>query len=321
VILIVSHPGDDHAAGVLAELARAGHPAALLDTSRYPRDASLNQGFDGRTWRRTIAVDGRTIDLAACRAAWWRRPQPYTLHEGMTPDVLAFSHSECHEALAGAWAALDCVWVNRPELDAVAHHKPYQLAVATRVGFTVPRTLITNDPGAARQFIEELGVSRTIYKTFLATEACWRETRVLREEELALLDSVAIAPVIFQEYVEAEADIRVTVVGPRLFAAAIRAAPEAYATDYRMDLAGARFTPVELPARTATRIRAFMEALGLMYGALDFRRTAAGDDIFLEINPAGEWRFVEERTRQPITAAMATLLSELDTPRSARKRR
>ncbi|MBA2277105.1 MAG: hypothetical protein H0W06_05015, partial [Chloroflexia bacterium] len=238
MILIVSHAGDDHAVAVLAELDRGGHPVALLDTSRYPRHAALNQEFDGRTWRRAIAFDGQTIDLTACRAAWWRRPQPYTLHDGMTHDV------------PGAWAALDCVWVNRPELDAVAHHKPYQLAVATRVGLTAPRTLLTNDPAAARRFIEELGVSRTIYKTFLATESCWRETRALRDEELTLLDSVAIAPVIFQEYVKAEADVRVTVVGPRIFAAAIRAAPAAYAVDYRMDLAGAQFEALELPART-----------------------------------------------------------------------
>lgn len=321
MILVVSHPGDDHATGVLAELARARHPAALVDTSHYPQRASLTQGFDGCRWRRTMAIDGRLVDLAACRAAWWRRPQPYTLHEGMSPDVLSFSYSECHEALAGAWAALECVWVNRPERDAVAHHKPYQLAIATRVGLTVPRTLITNDPVDAREFIEELGVSRTIYKTFLAAEGCWRETRVLRDEELALLPSVAIAPVIFQEYVDAESDIRVTVVGPRIFAAAIRTAPAAYTADYRMNLTSAQFTPVDLPARITAHIRALMDGLGLVYGALDFRRTAGGEYVFLEVNPAGEWRFVEERTGQPITAAMATLLRELDTAPPSRPTR
>jgi hypothetical protein len=34
--------------------------------------------------------------------------------------------------------------------------------------------------------------------------------------------------------------------------------------------------------------------------------------VFLEINPAGEWLFVEERSGQPITEAVADFLVMLD---------
>ena len=312
MILVVSHAGDDHAAGVLAELERARHPAVLLDTARFPREASLTQAFDGTRWRRRFVRDEATIDLDACGAAWWRRPQPYTLHDGMTAEVASFSYSECHEAVAGAWASLDCTWVNPPHRDEVAHHKPSQLTVAAAVGMTVPRTLITNDPAEARAFVADRGAARTVYKTFLASEGCWRETRLLRDAELALLDTVAMAPVIFQEYVAADADVRVTVIGPWMFAARIETPPSGYAVDYRMDMAGARFAPLDLPAPVVQAIRSFMARLGLVYGALDFRRTPAGEYVFLEVNPAGEWRFVEERTGQPITQAMAQLLMDLD---------
>jgi hypothetical protein len=57
-----------------------------------------------------------------------------------------------------------------------------------------------------------------------------------------------------------------------------------------------------------------MKRLGLVYGAIDLRRTPDGRHVFLEINPAGEWRFVEERTGQPMTAAFAELLVELGRP-------
>jgi glutathione synthase/RimK-type ligase-like ATP-grasp enzyme len=151
-----------------------------------------------------------------------------------------------------------------------------------------------------------------IYKTFLATEQHWRETRVLRAEELPLLDRVVLAPVIFQEFVPAEADVRVTVVGDNLFATAIVPAPGGYQLDYRMDLAGASYLPTELPPEVADRIRALMQRLGLLYGALDLRRRADGSYVFLEINPAGEWLFVEERSGQPITEAVADFLVMLD---------
>jgi hypothetical protein len=210
------------------------------------------------------------------------------------------------------WAALPLRWVNPPTLDEEAHHKPYQLAVAMEVGLPIPRTLITNDAAAARRFSEELGLERTVYKTFLATERHWRETRILHQDELDLLDRVALAPVIFQEYVPAVADIRVTVFGDELFATAITPAPGGYDVDYRMDLPGAGFTPTDLPDETIGGIRSLMRRLGLVYGAIDLRRTAEGEHVFLEVNPAGEWRFVEDRTGQPMTEAMAGLLAGLD---------
>lgn len=183
-------------------------------------------------------------------------------------------------------------------------------------GVPIPRTVITNNPDCARAFINEIGVSNTVYKTFLATEECWRETRILRDEELEILDQVRLAPVIFQEYVPALSDIRVTVVGPTMFATAISPTPDGYAVDYRMDTEAARFEPTGLPRETVTFLRKMMDRLGLVYGAIDLRRTANKGGIFLEVNPAGEWRFVEERTKQPITQAVAELLRELDRPKS-----
>ncbi len=97
-----------------------------------------------------------------------------------------------------------------------------------------------------------------------------------------------------------------------MFAAAIRPAPGGYEIDYRMDLNGAQFSAVELPTITRQRIAKFMEALGLVYGAIDLRRTHDGSDVFLEVNPSGEWLFVEQRTGQPITGSMATLLASID---------
>ncbi|UCR85175.1 MvdC/MvdD family ATP grasp protein [Pseudomonas chlororaphis] len=312
MILIVSHAADDHATGVIAALCRSGHPQLLLDTAQYPHRSALTQRFGGGSPSYEFSINGRRIDLGTCAAGWWRRPQPFTLHTGIAPEVATFTYTECHEAVSGLWAALDLVWVNPPDRDEVAHHKPYQLAVAYEVGMPIPRTVITSDPEVARQFVEELGPQRTIYKTFLASEGHWRETRLLRSSELPLLDRVSLAPVIFQEFVPAQADIRVTVVGEKMFATAITAAPGAYKIDYRMDLDGARFEPTELPAGTAKALHALMQRLGLVYGAVDLRRTPEGEHVFLEINPAGEWRFVEDRTSQPITEAMAELLIGLD---------
>lgn len=316
MILVVSHDADDHAARVIGALDAAGHRSLLVDTARFPRSLALCERFDEGRPSFGLSMNGNgSVDLAECRAGWWRRPQPLTLHDGLAPDVTPFTYSECHEAVAGLWAALDLTWVNPPEADEVAHHKPYQLATALAVGLPVPRTLITNDPDEARAFIDEVGLGRVIYKTFLATEQHWRETRVVGAAELSTLDALRFAPVIFQEFVPATVDIRVTAIGTELFATAISTAPGSYEFDYRMDLGGAVFEPTQLRPATKRKILALMKRLGLHYGAIDLRRTPDGGEIFLEVNPAGEWLFVEDRSGQPITAAMAGMLKRLDRAR------
>ena len=91
------------------------------------------------------------------------------------------------------------LWVNHPGRDEAAARKAHQLDVARSAGLAIPRTLITNDPDAARRFVGQQNGSGTIYKAFSATEKEWRETRLLRDDEQALLDHVQLAPVIFQE--------------------------------------------------------------------------------------------------------------------------
>lgn len=312
MILLLSHAADDHAEAVLSELTAAGVEAVVFDTGELPQRAALAMTYGPESGPSFALREagGPEIDLSAVSAAWWRRPRPFELDPDLPDDEVEFTYNECFEAVSGLWASLPAFWVNDPQRDQTASHKPYQLKVASDVGLSVPRTLITNDPDAARAFVDEHGVDRTVYKCFAATPRHWRETRLMRTEELALLDRVQAAPVIFQEFVPADADLRVTMVGDRCFPAAIHPRETAYEADFRMDLGTAKLAPTDLPASVERRLRALMHRLGLVYGAIDLRRTPTGEHVFLEINTSGQWRFVEDRTGQSITAALARTLAE-----------
>lgn len=199
--------------------------------------------------------------------------------------------------------------MNPPAFDEVASRKAFQLRVAAELGLEVPRTLITSDPTRARAFVEEIGLGNTVFKTFSCTHAVWRETRVVRDAEMEAVDAVRYAPVIFQEYVPAEVDLRVTIVGDRIFPAAIHSQGTDYPIDFRMSLGQALTEPVELPAEVRQRLSALTARLGLAYAAIDMRRRPDGRYVFLEVNTAGEFLFVEERTGQPIARAVADWLA------------
>jgi glutathione synthase/RimK-type ligase-like ATP-grasp enzyme len=314
MILIISHLADTHATTVLDHLRRAGGEAVLFDTARFPRDIWLDVTHaTGQRSSAAVVINGIRQDMSAVRSVWWRRPLPFEVPADVaSSEDRGFAYGECHAAITGLWACLDAHWVNDPERDEVAARKAYQLKVAAGLGLRVPRTLITNDPASAAAFIDGEGAAGTIYKAFSATERAWRETRLLRPEERAHLDAVRFAPVIFQEHIRADIDLRITMIGDAIFAAAILSGETDYHVDFRMTMHAARIQAHVLPEEVVTKLRAFMGALGLVYGAIDMRVTPAGEYVFLEVNPAGQWLFIEERTGQPITAALADHLLTID---------
>jgi glutathione synthase/RimK-type ligase-like ATP-grasp enzyme len=305
-MLILSSVSDVHAQAVMAALVAQGATAELVDTSEFPTSLALSMTFDGSRRFELRRNGGGVLDLDAVRAVWWRRPQPFRLPAGMDSTDQGFALSEATTAFQGLYQSLDAVWVNDPARDAVAACKPYQLTVAQQIGLDIPLTLMTNDVDKARAFFRQHD-GEVIYKQFLAMPNNWRETRRLKPEDEAHASSIAYAPVIFQKHVPAVADLRVTIVGREVYAAATDVRDAEYPQDVRMNL-GAKYQAHELPPETTGKLHALMERLGLVYGAIDLRLTPEGRYVFLEINPAGQFLYIEHATGQPIAEALARKL-------------
>jgi hypothetical protein len=306
MILIISSAQDPHVRPVQAALDARGVAHRLIDLSEFPMrmDLGISMAPGGPPQLALRLADGGRVDVGAATAVWWRRPQPYGLPAEMTDPVhRAFAHQECDLAFRGMWQCTDALWVNDVVRDAAASHKPWQLAVAREVGLAIPRTLITNSPEDAERFVAETS-GPVIYKAFLASAMAWRETRVLRPEDRAMLANVRYAPVIFQGFVPARLDLRVSVIGERILAAAAETATGEYPADVRMN-PGIKWRPYELPPETAQGLLALMRRLGLEYGAVDFRVTPEGEHVFLEVNPAGQFLFIENATGMKIADALA----------------
>jgi hypothetical protein len=314
VILVVSYPDEDHSVEVIERLRRQGREVHLLDFADLParRGVSMTWADPPEPTLRLVG-GGEPFDLAKVGVVWWRRLRPFMVDPQVSTTAGSFALSETAQAVNGLLDSLRCAWINPRAADEAAHRKPFQWTVARSLGMRVPRTLVTTEPAEARSFIEAVGIGHTVFKAFLASLEAWRETRLVRGEDMERLDLVRFAPVIFQEYVEG-VDLRVTIIGERVFAAEIDARATSYPVDMRMVVGEARVSPVELPADVTDRLLALQAALGLRYGAVDMRRTDDGEHVFLEVNPAGQWLFVERLTGMPISQAIADELAMLDAP-------
>lgn len=313
MILVVSYPEEEHTALVTGHLARAGREVTQIDLSDFPAKCAMEAHWcNEENPNFLIEHGGGEVDLNAAKAVWWRRVRPFEVDASISQEQhRAFAHSETSQAVHGVLDSLQCPWINPREADAAAHHKPYQWTVARQLGLKLPRTLVTTQMQAAREFIEAIGTGKVVFKAFLASIQEWRETRLVEQEDIDRLELVRYAPVIFQEYISG-VDLRITMIGESIFAAEIDARNTSYPVDMRMVVGEGKVSAVTLPDRIQTQLRNLMRRLNLVYGAIDMRRTDDGEYFFLEVNPAGQWLFVEQRTGQPIARALADLLCTLE---------
>jgi glutathione synthase/RimK-type ligase-like ATP-grasp enzyme len=313
MIVVISHGNDVHATSVIDLLRRAGDEVLLFDLATLPNRASLtvDYGDCASGYPRLLlrSEEGEERDLSRATGVWWRRPQTADLSDVTNPDIYAFTAGEWHEATSGLWQLMKAPWMNPPARDDVAGRKLLQLQIARELGLSIPRTLVTSDPHKAAAFLDRAPSAHTVFKTFSCTHQVWRETRLVGSAERDALEAVRVAPVIFQEYIPAGVDLRITIVGKRVFSAAIHSASTDYPVDFRMSIGQAHVEPTMLPEPVEGRLIQLMARLEIVYGAFDLRVTPDGEYVFLEVNTAGEFLFVEDRTGLPITAAVAGWLS------------
>lgn len=309
-ILIISEPRDVHATEVMAALAKHGaKDTVLLNFADFPLRMFVDEHLPmrGKDIFCLTLPDGRRLEMDGLQAVWWRRPQGYGVPaQGMAPEARHFALSETATAFQGMWQCTSCLWVNDIIRDAAASHKPWQLHVAKECGLSVPETLITNNPDQVRAFWDYCR-GDVIYKPFIQTFHSWRETRKLKADELALLGNVRLAPVIFQRLIPGAFDLRVTVIGDHVLPAAVDLKKVDYQLDVRLNQSA--YERHDLPNQVQEALLTLMRRLGLEYGAIDLRMTPQGEYFFFEVNPAGQFLFVERSCQLPITETLAQHLA------------
>lgn len=319
LILVVTNRFDPTADHVLLELTARSEETVRFNTEEVPTKAGLalrlgTGGVEGH-----IEVDGRSVELEEISSVWYRRPaQPEPSEEITDPDDRRFAAEESEEALLGLWRALDCTWVSHPDALEAASYKPAQLLTAAKLGFAVPRTLITAKPQEARAFVEmiygDVIIKPLRYGVLRETdeyEDVVFANPVRTEDVRSGMEAVALCPCFLQEYIDKDVEIRVTVVGKEVFSAEIHSQEVAGAEhDWRRSSAAdVPHLPHALPNTITDRCVGLVRQLGLNFGAIDLIRTPDGRYVFLEINPNGQWLWVETLTGLPITDSLVRLLT------------
>jgi hypothetical protein len=310
VLLIVTSRADYTADWLILELQKRGTPFVRFNTEDFPDSASLRWSSDGAT---ALTLGARELDLASISAVWYRRPG-VPLVDTADP-VAVWAAGETREALDGLWKTLEALWVNHPDRNRLAECKPEQLRRAADLGFTVPASIVTNDPEAAAAFASEQpdGVVCKPLRSGRVSNGTTSKlffTTLLNASALAALGEIGPEPYLFQAFVPKRYDVRVTVIGHDSFAARIESQsdPEARVDWRRGDPRRLRHEVEELSPEVGAQCVELVASYGLRFGAIDLAATGEGY-VFFEINPNGQWAWLEQVVNLPLRARLADLLT------------
>lgn len=262
------------------------------------------------------------LSRARFSSVWHRWPRERSRFPGVHPGDLAFIGTEWRmfqrNILSLHDVLFDACWINPPASAQRAECKLVQLREASACGLRIPATLVSNDPARIRRFVAER--SRTIYKPFRVhgwknaeSGAIFHTPATLVEDSTILKDAaLALCPGIYQAYVDKTCDLRITVIGERIFAIRIDDGTGRALVDWRPAVnTSVDARTCSLPAALEARIRALMARLDLAYGAIDMVVDRDGEAWFLEVNQVGQFVFVEEWVDSlPLLQALCAMLAE-----------
>lgn len=256
----------------------------------------------------TLTYKGLTVDSTSITAAYLRRPLLDGLAKGHEADVY-YKFGEWRALLQAIYSELSGRWLNEPHSIELAENKVKQLQIATSLGFLIPRTVISNNPTEVAMFVaRHPSIAKPLRSGSLGGSTQSEVIFTTRLSTIAEIDfdAINIAPFIVQEEIHKSADVRVTVVGENVFATRIDSQEYKESTvDWRRgDAREMKYSIYHLPADLAEACVSLVKAFGLRFGAIDLVLDRSQRHWFLEINPNGQWGWIQMKTGQPIAGAI-----------------
>jgi len=254
--------------------------------------------------------DLRLLGEQVFSSIWFRRT--------MLPEIVMplsekiYLLKEFEYLLKNIFATIEGKWLSDPFLVYRAENKLLQLKYAKEIGFLIPETLVSANAHEIRRFADKQGsiIIKPIYSGRLESDAGpdFMFTNVVSERHLSDLENYDITPCIFQQEIKKKIELRVTVVGKEVFSAQVDSQRSKESkTDWRREKN--KFEPFELPKNLAESCVTLVEKLGLRFGAIDLILTPEGKYVFLEINPNGQWVWIETETGLKISDALINELT------------
>lgn len=168
-------------------------------------------------------------------------------------------------------------------------NKVYQLIYASEKGWKIPGSYIGNSINECSKYEKDLSIIKplTTGKVYSKTGCEIYQTQLFS----GAYEDVNNTPVYLQKYVEKSYEVRVTIIGNSVYSVRIDTKNK---IDWRADYHNHKYTCIVCPSEIVQKCYQMMNDYSLNFGAFDFIVTHEGEWIFLEVNPNGQWLWLEK---------------------------
>jgi len=262
--------------------------------------------------------DGKRVRRNDITSVYFRQPNPPSLPNFLTEADREFAERESLELLRSLWRMIPKTkWLNHPVNLWRATNKIEQLSVASEIGFNIPITLVSSNKDSVASFIrssQDRIVAKAIKHGFLScnNEVWVAATRRLPPDYIDNFESFAQLPMTYQFEIDKIYDLRVVVIDKKVFTTAIHSQDyEETRIDWRVgDLQGLqlRHEIISLPKSLENKCKKIVKSFSLRYSSMDLVLGKDGKYYFLELNPNGQWAWIEQLVGHPIREAIIDAL-------------
>ncbi len=319
-VLIITFSEDNESIPLVSEAIEAkGEKVFRFDTDRYPTEVKVDL-LAGEVEGGMIIDGDQQVNLNDVSSVWYRRMRyGLKLPEDMDSQYREAAIKECRTSIRGMISTLGGFHFDKMAKVDIANNKQLQLKIAQKVGLMTPKTLTSNNPDAVKKFAQDCTEQGIITK-MLSSFAIYGEkgeenvvfTNTVTEEDLEHLEGLSFCPMTFQEKIPKALELRTTIVGHQIFTAAVDSQKmEGSSVDWRKEGKALvkDWQPYQLPEEIEKKLLELMAYFGLNYGAIDIIVTPDGRYVFLEVNPVGEFFWMEVfAPHYPISQAIAEIL-------------
>lgn len=313
-VLVITNKSDITSDFIVKRLKERNISFYRFNTEEVSKSCFLTFDFQKDLFILSDTILCRQLNLKEFTSVYFRRPELPVLNIcNLSSGEFQFLRNEFHYTLEGLYKILkDSYWVSPIYAIREAENKIYQLELAKSIGFSIPNSIVTNIYADSLEFYNRNDTDCIIkpIKSGLIDDK--ESPKVVFTNQLKgklIKEQVELSPNFFQAHIKKSYDVRVTMVGEKAFAVLIDSQKNTETQiDWRRGEYPLKHTKIELPDKILEQCISLLKVLNLRFGAIDFILDAAGNFTFLEINPNGQWAWIEKRTGYEISNEIVNLL-------------
>lgn len=228
----------------------------------------------------------------------------------MLPDLSIYD-SQYHlmiqrDIIAVINGIVDCFLgkvLTKPSILRKTENKIYQLMYASRNGFNIPQSYIGNSSEACIKYKKSKSIIKPITTGKTYGKNGWElyQTSIFKGVD----EDIDFTPVYLQDYISKQFEVRITIVGRKIYPVRIDTKNQ---VDWRADYQNHRYTRITCPDDIIMKCYKLMDDFNLEFGAFDFIVTSDNEWIFLEVNPNGQWLWLEQSLKLDISKKIVEYL-------------